>query len=445
MNKNGPLSATKAVSETPASVAFRLQRSCECGQHTGGGECEECKKKETLQRHASSSSGPVTGSVGPAVTQTLSRAAAEGSHPIHEPLRTSLGEQLGHDFSHVRVHGGADSAEAAKQIGARAYTLGTDIHLGKESHELARRAFDRLIAHETIHTVQQGSKPVAPTAGMKVSDPHDAAEKEADGMAESVVGQLTPGASRSLALRDQMRASMFGAGIARSVGPQIQRDLTGKYPTAGGDFTMDMKTVSKPGDQSGLDGTIKFKANDKGPDSPSIWLLQVAKTVDMSTGKDSVWTGDEANRNKAMTAASPGVEKGFFVDQMYGELKRRTKKKDKSASPFYIDTGHLDPATNKDGSKKGNVIAEASLSDTPGSSSNMSFSFETVAKDADPHGTGHVYGTIMWGFEVTDAVKGKVEKERAVGRDVTLKSTDKAIEAFNKFFRNPGAPTAPKK
>jgi hypothetical protein len=435
-----------------------LQRSCACGQHTGGGECEECKKAK-VQRDASAGAGAMsnaatsaraaatTGAVSAGVAQSLSRAAAEGSAPIHEPLRSSIGEQLGQDFSHVRVHSGAASADAAEQIGARAYTLGTDIHLGKESHELARSAFDRLIAHEAIHTVQQGGARVEPAAGLAVSDPSDAAEKEADSMSEALV-KPTAGASRSLALRDRMRASMFGAGIARSVEPQIQRDLTGKFPTTGGDFTMNMKTESHPGAKCGMSGTIKFKAGDTAPDSPSIRLLQVAKLVDLSTRKDYVWTGGEANRNKVMTKAEPGVEAGFFVDVMHGGHAPQTKprkprehKGDAEVSPFYTED-YKGIANMQDGSKKGKSVVEASLADYPGWNQNSEFSFETVAKAPD---TGHIYGTVMWGFAITDASKGKFEKERAVGRNVTLKTTDKAIEAFNEFYRNPGASTAPKK
>lgn len=443
MTKKYPLPARSSRNVTLNPDHISLQRQCACGQHTGGGECEECKEKATLQRHASNSSGPITGPVSPAVTQTLSRAAAETSTPIHEPLRGSLGDQLGQDFSHVRVHSGSASADAADLIGARAYTLGTDIHLGKESRGLTRSVFDRLIAHEAIHTVQQGGKAVAPGPGLTVSDPHDAAEREADLMAESITSNPVQSQSRSLAMRDRMRASMFGASIARSVSPRIQRDLTGKYPTAGGDFTMNLKTESHPGGVSGMKGTISFKAGDVAPDSTNIRLLQTVKDVDLGTGKDLVWTGDEANRNKTMTKEdkATGVEGGWFVDHSAAIAKQRTKKKDPAVSPYYRD--YWPNATlSHDGSKKGKAVVEASLADFPGSSGNREFSFETAAKASD---TGHVYGTVMWGFTISDASKGKIEKERAVGRDVTLLSSDKALEKFNEFYKNPGATTAPTK
>src|SRR5260370_41333884 len=39
--------------------------------------------------------------------------------------------------------------------------------------------------------------------------------------------------------------------------------------------------------------------------------------------------------------------------------------------------------------------------------------------------------------------KGTVDRERAVGRNVTLLTTDKAIGTFDEVFRNQGASTAP--
>ncbi len=395
--------ATAPIKASPVASGI-LQRTCACGQHTAGGECETCNGKGGIvQRHATDPAKPFVAPASASLGQIFSKAAAEASDPIHEPLRSSLGHQLGQDFSHVRVHSGPASADAADLIGARAYALGTDIHLGKQSQGMARGAFDRLIAHEAIHTVQQGGRTVAPHPGLTLSNPHDPAELEAERLAGSVTKTPVQRQSRSLSLRDRMRATMPGQQIARSVSPQIQRDLTGKHPTRGGDFTLNLKTESHPGAKSGMSGTIKFKASDASPDSDSIRLLQVARDLDLTTGKDYVWTGDEANRNKVMTTASPGVEPGNYVDQSYGTLKPRSKKTDAAISPYYIDYGNSGPANNYDGSKKGKTIQEASLWDYPGSSGNRQFSFETVAMASD---TGHVYGTVMWGFTISDASEG---------------------------------------
>lgn len=366
----------------------------------------------------------------------MQRAASESGNALDPTLQARLETGVGHDFSHVRVHGGPQSARAAERIGARAYTLGSDIHLGAEAHALSGGERSRLLAHEAVHTVQQGGGRVAPHAGLAVSRPGDAAEREAEHIAQALHEPRSP----SLALRDRLRSAPLA--VARSVGPQVQRDLTDKLPVNEGDFKLNLKTESHKGAKSGMSGTIKFKANSKAPDSASIRLLQVARLEDLSTGKDYPWTGGEANRNKIMTAEdkSRGIEGGFFVDRIHAGLGPRTSKTDKAVSPYYIDDYPGTAPTNQDGSKKGASITEASLGDYPGWSQNCRFSFETVAKASD---TGHVYGTVMWGFTISDGAKGKVEKERAVGRNVTLATTDKAIEKFDQFYRNPGASTAP--
>ncbi len=376
------------------------------------------------------------------MTSALNHASADPSGPLDETVRQPLEQHLGYPLDHVRVHQGTASAQAAEQLGARAYTLGNRIYLGSETQSMSSRDRARLLAHEAVHTVQQGGAAVTPRGGLAISSPGDATEVEAKQIADSFDTRGAAPASRSLALRDALRGRSNTQPLSRSAGPRIQRDLTDKYPTAGGEFKLNLKTESHPGAKSGMSGTIKFNASDKAPDSNNIRLLQVARLEDLTTGKDYVWTGGEANRNKVMTTAdkAKGIEGGYFVDQLYGTLKPRTKKTDPAISPYYIDYGNSGPANNYDGSKKGKTVKEASLWDYPGWTVNSRFSFETVAKGAD---TGHVYGTVMWGFTISDASKGKVEKERAVGRDVTLLTTDKAIENYNKFFRNPGSSTAP--
>jgi hypothetical protein len=395
--------------------------------------------EDTPTSHSPSVQGQLRGHV-PSVTALLQRAAAEPSEPLGGSVRERLEQSFGQDFSRIKVHSGPASDDAAQSIGARAYTLGTDIHLGAEAHSLAGHEFDRLLAHETVHTLQQGGQPVAPRAGLRLSSPSDTAEQDAKRIADSVFShEAIQHPSRSLALRDAMRANGGPQSTARTVAPQLQRDLTGKHPVNGGEFDLNLVTESHPGAKNGMSGTIKFMASEKAPDSTNIRLLQIIRDEDLTTGKEYVWTGNDAGRNAVQTVASPGVDPGFHVDADYSKVNPRTKKTDADVSPYYR-TYWPNAAKSQDGSKKGKTIAEASLWDYPGSGGNRRFSFETIAKAAD---TNHVYGTVMWGFTISDASKGTVEKERAVGRNVTLLTSDKAIEKFNEAARNPGASTAP--
>ncbi|MDH5359726.1 MAG: DUF4157 domain-containing protein [Gammaproteobacteria bacterium] len=70
--------------------------------------------------------------------------------PLHQ--RQKLQARFGRDFSHVRLHSGPQSAQAARSISSHAFTHGKHIFLGKH----ADAGNERLLAHELTHVVQQG-------------------------------------------------------------------------------------------------------------------------------------------------------------------------------------------------------------------------------------------------------------------------------------------------
>ena len=66
-----------------------------------------------------------------------------GKHGVPSPRGGALGKSVrldferrfGHDFGRVRVHSGAVAAESARDLGARAYTIGSDIVFGPGQYE----------------------------------------------------------------------------------------------------------------------------------------------------------------------------------------------------------------------------------------------------------------------------------------------------------------------
>lgn len=369
------------------------------------------------------------------IGQLLHRAAAEPALPLAEQVRRPLEARLGAGLGAVRVHDGAWSAQAADRIGARAFTFGRDVYLGSEGRALGGAQRDRLLAHEAVHALQQGAAPALGDT-VRVGGAHEPAEAQAHALADAAFGS-----SRSLALRDALRGGAGATSVVKLAAPAIQRDLKGKYPVSEGSFTLNLTTESHPGAKSGMSGTIAFHAADAAPDSPSIRILQVLRLEDLTTGHDYVWTGGDANRNKTMTAADPGrgISPGYHVDVNPAALTPRTAKADADVSPYYRDYWP-NAASSQDGSKAGKTVADASLWDYPGWSQNCRFSFETAAKATD---TGHIYGSVMWGFTISDAAKGTVSGESAVGRNVTTRQYDEAVNKFNEFYKNKGASTAP--
>jgi len=64
--------------------------------------------------------------------------------------------QLRHDIRNVRIHTGTESESVNHALGTNAVTLGSDIFLGRGRSDLTSGDGRRLLAHEVVHTIQQG-------------------------------------------------------------------------------------------------------------------------------------------------------------------------------------------------------------------------------------------------------------------------------------------------
>jgi hypothetical protein len=115
--------------------------------------------------------------------------AANGSSGTALPssVRSKFESSLGTDLSGVRVHTGGASETAAGAVGARAYTIGQNIHFGAGYYDPSSRDGQHLLAHEVAHTVQQRGASPHRQNKLEVSSPHDAAEHEADRAADAMV------------------------------------------------------------------------------------------------------------------------------------------------------------------------------------------------------------------------------------------------------------------
>ncbi len=79
---------------------------------------------------------------------------ADGGAPLSADLRSYFEPRFGHDFSQVRVHTGAKAIAAAARVGARAFTVGSNIAFSANRYAPITQAGRRLIAHELAHVVQ---------------------------------------------------------------------------------------------------------------------------------------------------------------------------------------------------------------------------------------------------------------------------------------------------
>lgn len=117
----------------------------------------------------------------------VARAASGSGSSLPGHLQRQFESSLGADLSGVRVHTGGESQAAAHAVGAKAYTVGQDIHFGAGKYQPDDPFGMHLLAHEVAHTVQQRGGAARRQNKLEVSTPHDAAEHEADRAADAMV------------------------------------------------------------------------------------------------------------------------------------------------------------------------------------------------------------------------------------------------------------------
>lgn len=112
------------------------------------------------------------------VLQTIS----SDGNALPDDVRADMEARLGADFSGVRVHTDTAAADSAQSVGARAYTVGSDVVFQRDAYDPKSEDGRTTLAHELTHVMQQREGPVdgTPTGGgISVSDPGDRFERAA--------------------------------------------------------------------------------------------------------------------------------------------------------------------------------------------------------------------------------------------------------------------------
>jgi hypothetical protein len=196
MSTTAPLQNQAAKSQplsNSAHAGLLLQRKCACGSPTSSltGECAECKNKKRLQTKLAigASNDPLeleadrvadqvlaapahstvngaqtsiqryTGQASEStdtVPASVDRTLAGTGRPLEPALRQDMEQRFGHDFSRVRVHAGAAAEQSAREVNAKAYTVGHNVVFGAGRFSPGSQAGRHLLAHELTHVLQQG-------------------------------------------------------------------------------------------------------------------------------------------------------------------------------------------------------------------------------------------------------------------------------------------------
>lgn len=121
--------------------------------------------KFTMQRAVDDEDDLMQGKFG----QPIQREA-ENQTGMPDNVKQRMEDSFGTDFSGVRVH---PESSKAPEVGALAYTQGTDIHFAPGQFKPDTSAGQQLLGHELTHVIQQAEGRVQPTTeigGMAVND-----------------------------------------------------------------------------------------------------------------------------------------------------------------------------------------------------------------------------------------------------------------------------------
>ena len=101
----------------------------------------------------------------------------DSGRPLAVPVKEEMEARFGADLADVRLHVGPAADRSAAALGARAYTSGSHVVIGKGGGD------KHTLAHELTHVIQQRHGLVAGTGGLTISDPSDRFEQEAEAAA----------------------------------------------------------------------------------------------------------------------------------------------------------------------------------------------------------------------------------------------------------------------
>ncbi|MBF9069503.1 eCIS core domain-containing protein [Streptacidiphilus fuscans] len=145
--------------------------------------------------------------------------------PLDQATRSDMEARFGADFSDVRLHTGQAARESAASVGARAFTSGSHVVIGEGG------ADRHTLAHELTHVIQQRSGPVAGTDrgdGLRVSDPGDRFEREAEQQATRVLAGAPPAHADHAHTAHAAEGHTGHAGHTDAAGTSVQRMPRGR-------------------------------------------------------------------------------------------------------------------------------------------------------------------------------------------------------------------------
>ncbi|MGH4011663.1 MAG: eCIS core domain-containing protein [Pseudonocardiaceae bacterium] len=205
-----PVGKAAAPAAAEAKPVLTIQRACACAVHAhAAGSCMSCTERSGVIQRC-----PAGGDLGCACG--VDDVVRMPGQPLDAGVRVEMEGKFNADFSQVRIHTDAAAATSARNVGARAYTVGTNIAFAAGNYAPESPNGRRLLAHELTHVVQQSA--AVTTSGSMIVPVGASSE----GYAERAAGEVAAGRPVSTT------GPATGAAVARQAAAQVRDDVRAK-------------------------------------------------------------------------------------------------------------------------------------------------------------------------------------------------------------------------
>ena len=118
-------------------------------------KCDTCGEEEKVQKKSNDSSQTEIEDNG---IETKLNNSKGGGNKMDKNTQQEMESGFGTNFSNVKIHTDSNAVQMNQEIGAQAFTNGSDVYFNKGKYNPDSKEGKHLLAHELTHTVQQTGK-----------------------------------------------------------------------------------------------------------------------------------------------------------------------------------------------------------------------------------------------------------------------------------------------
>jgi hypothetical protein len=111
--------------------------------------------------------------------QSKLESSKGGGQSLDDSTKSEMESKMGADFSGVKIHTGSEAQRMSESINAKAFTHGQDVYFKQGEFNTNSQGGKELLAHELVHTVQQGEGKVKPKIQRFGAKTHEGIERHA--------------------------------------------------------------------------------------------------------------------------------------------------------------------------------------------------------------------------------------------------------------------------